>query len=137
MFENNNNALNFAENVLSWKEKYKVDGFDLDWETSNLSDTQKEAILTFIFHIKKTDPSFIITMEEAGYPQFAAALLIQYAHSTNRLAQLINSVDAFNVMFYSVETSQDAKYWVVNDWQKDCTNWCPLGTSIPSNKVTN
>lgn len=135
MFDNKNNAINFANAVLSWKQTYKVDGFDLDWETASLSDVQKEAILTFIFQIKQADPSFIITIEEAGYPQYAGALLIQYAHATNRLTQLIESVDAFNVMYYSVDAAQTAKYWVVNDWQKDCTNWCPLGTTIPSDKV--
>ena len=38
-------------------------------------------------------------------------------------------------MYYSVDQSQNSIYWVQNDWQKDCTNWCPLGTFIPSNKI--
>ena len=135
MFDNNENAITFAKAVVQWKSAYHADGFDIDWESSSLTDVQKEAILTFITTVKQMDPSFIITMEEAGYPQYATALVIQYANSKGELNNLINNVDAFNVMFYSVDQSQNSMTWVKNDWQKDCTNWCPLGTSIPSSKI--
>ena len=135
IFDSTENAITFAKAVVQWKNTYKMDGFDLDWETSSLSDTQKEAILTFINTVKQLDSSFIITMEEAGYPQYATSLVIQYANSKGQLSQLIQNVDAFNVMFYSTDQTQSALTWVKTDWQKDCTNWCPLGTIIPSRKI--
>ena len=135
MFDSVANAQTFAKAVVQWKENYKMDGFDLDWETSSLSDTQKEAIFTFITTVKQLDPSLIITMEEAGYPQYATSLIIQYALAKGKIQTLINSVDAFNVMYYSADPSQNAMYWANNDWEKDCTNWCPLGTKIPSSKI--
>lgn len=135
MFDSVASAQTFARAVVQWKRDYKMDGFDIDWETAALSDTQKQAIYSFVTTAKQLDPSLIITMEEAGYPQYATALVIQYANSKGLLNSLLQSVDAFNVMYYSVDASQNSLYWVKNDWQKDCTNWCPLGTFIPSDKI--
>lgn len=137
MFDNDANAKAFAAAVVSWKKDYRMDGFDLDWEIGSwaLSQTQIQAIYTFITTVKQLDPTLLISVEEGGYPQFAGASVIAYADSNGLLSTLMNSVDYFNVMFYSVETPQNALYWVQSSWQKDCTTWCALGTQIPSEKI--
>ena len=135
MFDNNANAKVFAQAVVNWKKNYKMDGFDLDWESAFSSATQIAAVYTFITTVKALDPTLLITIEEAGYPQFTAALVIQYANANGLLKTLLDSVDYFNVMYYSVDSSQNSVYWVKNSWQKDCTNWCALGTTIPSSKI--
>ena len=134
MFDSNANAIAFAKAVVSWKANYKMDGFDLDWETASATPTQVQAVYTFLTTIKSLDPNLIITVEEGGYPQFMGAALIQYANSIGQIATLMKTVDFFNVMYYSAE-SQNSLYWVQSSWQKDCTNWCALGFKVPSNKI--
>lgn len=137
MFDNDANAKAFAQAVVNWKKNYKMDGFDLDWEigTWALSQTQIQAIYTFLTTVKALDPTLLISVEEGGYPQFAGAAVISYAVANNLLTNLMNSVDYFNVMYYSVETAQNSLSWVKGSWQKDCSIWCALGTVIPSNKI--
>jgi hypothetical protein len=95
-----------------------------------------ESILTFFITAKQLDPTIILTIEEAGYPQYALSLLTAYALKENRLSDLLSNIDLFNMMVYSASSGgQDAKYYAVNDWEKDCTNWCPLGTQLPAEKI--
>jgi hypothetical protein len=135
MFSSNANAQAFAQAVVSWKKNFLMDGFDLDWETASASATQIQAVYTFLTTIKSLDPTILITVEEAGYPQYMGAALISYALGINALSTLYNTVDYFNVMFYSTDPTTNALYWVQSSWQKSCTSWCALGTLVPSNKI--
>jgi len=137
MFDSNANAILFAQAVVSWKQLYKMDGFDLDWEAASwyLTSTQVQAIYTFISTLKTLDPTLILTVEEGGYPQFAGATVIQWANTNGKLTNLMSYVNYWNVMFYSTDPTQNSLYWAQSSWQKDCSSWCALGTKIPSNKI--
>jgi len=89
-----------AAQVVQWREKYGIDGIDLDIEGNQPGDTA----YAFAKKVKELDPSFIVTQPVFGYPQVKEENYVTNAafkDPTN------SSVDSIGIMVYQGTGSAD------------------------------
>lgn len=115
-----------AAEVVGWKDKYGMDGIDLDIEGRQPGPTA----LAFAKKVKELDPSFIVTQPVFGSPQVTEE---NYMVNQCFAKGAKSSVDAVGIMVY--EGTGSLQY--VQNYVNGSKQWSgfPIHVDVPSKKV--
>jgi len=115
-----------AAEVVGWKDKYGMDGIDLDIEGRQPGPTA----LAFAKKVKELDPSFIVTQPVFGSPQVTEE---NYMVNQCFAKGAKSSVDAIGIMVY--EGTGSLQY--VQNYVNGSKQWSgfPIHVDVPSKKV--